>query len=99
MTTTHYSPTAVSYAQSLLELAGDRASSIGQELADLRQVVDTNPTFAAFLADPAIGDTQRVGVLERVFKGKIDPLLWNFLGVLNNKGRLGILAEIVGAYE
>jgi F-type H+-transporting ATPase subunit delta len=97
--TAHYSPTAVSYAQSLLELAGDQAASIGEELRGLRQIVDTNPTFKAFLADPSIGELERKGVLERTLKGKVAPLLWNFMGVLNDNGRLGVLDEIAGAFD
>jgi F-type H+-transporting ATPase subunit delta len=100
MTTSTHSPTAVSYARSLLELAGDaQAPAIGDELGDIRQVIDANPTFALFLADPGIQHSQRTAVLERAFKGKVSPLMWNFLGVLNTKGRLAMLQEIAGAYE
>jgi F-type H+-transporting ATPase subunit delta len=99
MTTTNFSPTAVSYARSLIELAGDQAVAIGEELGDVRQIVDTNPTFAAFLADPAISEGQRANVLHKAFKDKVAPLLFNFLGVLNVKGRLGMFQEIAGAYD
>ena len=97
--TTNYLPVDFSYAQALLELAGDDAVQIGDELTDLRQIVDENPTFQKFLADPSIGDTERNGLLERTFKGKVSQLVWNFLGVLNAKNRLGRLADIAGAYH
>src|SRR5258708_36361994 len=97
--TTHYSPTALTYARALLELAGDQAGAIGEELGGLRQIIDENPTFAAYLADPGISEAARAGMLDRTFRGKVSPLLWNFLGVLNLKGRLRVLHDIVGAYD
>jgi F-type H+-transporting ATPase subunit delta len=98
-TTSNHSPLAISYARSLLELAGSKAPEIGQELADLRQIVEETPSFAAFLSDPGISESERSAVLDRVFKGKVSPLMWNFLGVVNVKGRLGKLAEIADAYD
>ena len=98
-TTSNYSPLTVAYARSLIELAGDSAEAVGQEIGDLRQIVEDSPTFASFLADPGISEAERAGVLQRVFKGKVSPLMWNFLGVLNLKGRLGRLADIAGAYD
>src|SRR5206468_9408745 len=79
--TTHYSPMAMTYARALLELAGDQAGAIGEELGGLRQLIEENPTFDAYLADPGISETARAGVLDRTFRGKVSPLLWNFLGV------------------
>src|SRR5205807_1413635 len=38
-------------------------------------------------------------MLTRLFKGRASPLLFNFLGVLNNHGRLSKLPDIIGAYE
>jgi len=45
--TTHASPTAVSYAQALLDLASEQgqAEPMGQELMDLRRVLDEYPAF------------------------------------------------------
>ena len=97
--TTNYLPVDLSYAQALLELAGDDAANIGEELSDLRQIVDENPTFQKYLADPSIGVVERTGMLDRTFKGKVSQLVWNFLGVLNAKNRLGRLADIAGAYH
>ena len=37
--------------------------------------------------------------MERVLKGQVSPLMWNFLQVLNQKGRLGLLGQIAAAYD
>ena len=99
---THYSPAARSYAQALFELASERQQSleqIRQELHDLKQVIDDNPLFGQFLADPGITESQRTGVLERAIHGRVTPLTANFLGLLNHKGRLGLLTQVAEAYQ
>ena len=93
-------PTAVAYARSLLELANERnqADEIGQEMAGIRDVLAEQPSFAAYLADPGIGGTERTATLEKVFKGRVSPLVSNFLGVVNNHGRMRMLGPIAQAF-
>jgi F-type H+-transporting ATPase subunit delta len=51
------------------------------------------------MADPGIAHSERTAALERIFKGRVDPLIWNFIGVLNYKNRLGSLGAIIDAYK
>jgi F-type H+-transporting ATPase subunit delta len=100
-TQTHSSPTAVTYARSLLELAQDRklAEPIGQELASIAEILTANPTFLGFLRDPAIGSEERSRVVDKVLKPNVNPLLANFLGVMGMHNRLGILDQVAQAYS
>jgi F-type H+-transporting ATPase subunit delta len=84
-----------------LDLATEQNSvePVSRELQDLRQVILENPTFKAFLSDPSIGEDERDATLKKVFGGKLQQLLMNFLGVLNTKRRLGILDQIIDSYE
>ena len=93
-------PTAVAYARSLLELANERnqADEIGQEMAGIRDILAEQPSFAAFLADPGIGGTERTATLDKVFKGRVSPLVSNFLGVVNTHGRMRMLGPIAQAF-
>jgi F-type H+-transporting ATPase subunit delta len=93
-------PTAVAYARSMLELANEHkhADKVGKEFAGLREILDENPAFGAFLADPGIGATERTAALEKIFRDRVSPLVMNFLLVLNNKGRLRLLRQIAEAY-
>jgi F-type H+-transporting ATPase subunit delta len=93
-------PTAVAYARSMLELGNERkqADKLGKEFLALREILDENPSFGAFLADPGIGATERTAALEKIFRDRVSPLLMNFLLVLNNKGRLRLLKQIAEAY-
>ena len=99
--TQHNSPVALAYANSLLDLASEQneAEQIGQELSALRQIVQENRPFGIFLASPAIGHTERTAVLGRVFGGNLSKLMHNFIGVLNEKGRMSALKEIADAYD
>ena len=101
MATQIHNPTAVTYARSLLELAQERniAPLIGQELATISEILVANPNFLAFLRDPGISKDERTRVVEKVLKPSINPLLANFLGVMGNHNRLGILDAVAQAYE
>ena len=95
------SPLAVAYARSLLELAEERKQmeQADDELRGLRDVIEANPTFRAFLRDPGVGEQERADTLKRVFGGKLSPLVMNFLGVVNAHGRMGKIEEIARAYD
>ena len=101
MQTTHHTPTVLSYANSLLELAEEQNSAqvIGEELNQMGEVLQQNPVFVQFVADPGISQEERHRVLNDTFGGKLNPLLWNFLGVLNLKNRLNLLADIIPCYD
>jgi F-type H+-transporting ATPase subunit delta len=67
-------------------------------MAGIRDVLAEQPSFAAYLADPGIGGTERTATLEKVFKGRVSPLVSNFLGVVNNHGRMRMLGPIAQAF-
>jgi F-type H+-transporting ATPase subunit delta len=98
---THASPAALAYAQSLLELAQERnqAEPVGQEMAALRQIVDQNPDIRETLTNPAISIVERAKLLDRAFRHQVSELVFNTLGVLNHKGRLGLLSQISQGYD
>jgi F-type H+-transporting ATPase subunit delta len=100
MQTTHHTPTVLSYARSLLGLAEaqNQAEAIGEELVQLGQVLDANPVFVQFLADPGISTDECAKVLNDTFAGKVSPLMHNFLGVLNLKHKMSLLGQVVSAY-
>lgn len=91
----------MTYAQSLLELAnqGNRAADIGAELEGIGEILENEPVFRDYLADPGIGDAERTAAIEKIFRGRVSDLLYNFLGVLNNNRRLRLLGQIVSAYD
>src|SRR4026208_1270201 len=97
----HSSPVSVTYARSLLELANEnkQAEAIGEELRGMQEILQANETFRAVIRDPAINTEERGKLLDKVFQGRISPLLMNFLGVLNQHNRLGMLDQIAATYD
>lgn len=99
---TRYSPAAMNYGKAVIELADEQKTSpeaIAGELRDLRKLVESDEMFRMYLADPAIGHVQRWNVLKKVFGGRVTPIALHLLGVLNEKDRLGLLAEVSGAFD
>ena len=101
MANTEPNPIAATYAKPLLELATEQnvASQIGQELEEIAQLIRQNKTFALYLADPGIGHEERKATLGRIFRGRISPLLMNFIGVLNHRHKLRYLDVIAKGYH
>jgi F-type H+-transporting ATPase subunit delta len=98
---TQNDPHAVAYARSLLELADAQglAEQVGAELADIRQVLLENRPFQLYLRDPAVSTDARGAAIKRIFAGRVHPLVLNTMGVMNAKGRLGILDAVCTAYD
>ena len=92
---------AVQYARAVLDLANEKkqAEKIGEEMAVLGKIIEANKSLASFLSDPGISSSDRTEMLNKVFKGKISPLVMNLMGVLNSKRRLGLLHAITQAYQ
>ena len=99
--TEHPTPLAVSYARAMLELANEAKSAepTAQELGDLRQIIQKMPQFGQILSDPTIGVEERKKLIHTVFDGHASGLVLNLLGLLNEKGRLGLLAGISIAFD
>src|SRR3954465_6420170 len=92
---------AVQYARALLDLANEKnqAHPMGQELAEIGKILEGNKSLASFISDPGISAADRVELLNKVFKGRVSPLVFNTMGVLNSKGRLGLLHGVTEAYQ
>ncbi|MGF1634095.1 MAG: ATP synthase F1 subunit delta [Phycisphaerae bacterium] len=92
---------AVSYARALLELADERGITepIAQDVAGLKQLLEENPAFGQYLADPGVQQEERTNMLRTTFAGKAEPLTMHFLEMLTAKGRLGILRDISESFE
>jgi F-type H+-transporting ATPase subunit delta len=93
--------TLESYAQALLELADARGSvdQTAEDVAGIAQVIENDATFAQYVSDPSVGDTQRDALIDRVFAGRTSDLLVAYLKLVNAKGRLGDFPGIARAFK
>ncbi len=92
------------YAQALLELAqgsgdsGGEVDSIAEEAGGLLELLDRDADLNRLLSSRALNSSQRSGVVEQLFKGRVSDVLYRFLQVVNRKDRLGSLPGILNAY-
>jgi F-type H+-transporting ATPase subunit delta len=62
-------------------------------------VIDADALFANFLGNPAISETERGALVEKVFRNNVSPMVMNFMLVANRKGRLGQVRQIASTYS
>ncbi len=89
------------YALSLYEVAKE-AGKITQILDELRavcKVFSENPDLMKVMQTPSIQLHEKKGLLQNVFEGRIDPFLLNFLMLITEKRRIGLLHEMATAYK
>jgi F-type H+-transporting ATPase subunit delta len=100
-TTTQAGALAQTYARALFELSAETGAlaDVADELVQLVQLLEANPTLAALFAHHGIATDRRAATLEKIFRGRVHQTTYGFLGVLNAKGRLGYLKEIHTAFE
>jgi len=90
------------YAEALLDAAQkkNQAAEVGDELDGLvLNVFRAHPDIEIFLGSPAIGRQARGAALKSVFAGRASDLLTNFLQVLNEHDRLGLLRVVRNEYH
>lgn len=89
------------YAQALLELgqANGQADALAEEAGELLGLLGREPDLDRLLSSRALNSSQRSGVIERLFKGKVSDVLYRFIQVVNRKDRLGSLAGILATYR
>ncbi|MCS7022213.1 MAG: ATP synthase F1 subunit delta [Gemmataceae bacterium] len=89
------------YAEALLAAADSQqlAPAVADDLDALLQEVFPNVEgLEAFLASPAVSRRRKDELIVQLFEGKATPLFVDFLRLLNNKDRLGLLRPAVLAY-
>lgn len=89
------------YALSLYEVAQGEAKD-KEYLDQLTAVCDVfrlQPDFLKVLTTPSIGKEDKQKVLKTVFEGRIEPYLLNFLMLITEKGRVGLIFSMAEAYK
>lgn len=89
------------YAQALLGLAeeAEAAESVLEELEGLRALLDRLPELERLFASPLVEPEDKARMLEERLRGRAGDLVVDCLQVMNRKGRLGLVRELVAAYR
>jgi F-type H+-transporting ATPase subunit delta len=89
------------YAEALSQLASENGllAAYGSELGLIAELYKSQPDLRAFLANPAVRPELKKDLVSKVFGGKIDGRLVNFLYLLIDNRRLGLLDRIFSEYR
>ena len=90
------------YARAFFEIAGEekRYQDYYHEMSRFSAVLHANKNLSEFLANPVFDQPDKKAVLESVLeKVPVSPLTANFLKLLVDKRRIGILSAIEGCYR
>lgn len=89
------------YARSMLEVARENGAeeALYEELGDLVGLIEADDELRRFFASPLVDVEARRQSLETMLRGRASDLLVDALQVVNRKGRLALLPEIVEAYR
>lgn len=89
------------YALSLYEVAKEcgQVERFLEELTQAAQVFEDYPEYLKLLTTPSIPLPEKQETLKKVFGGKAHEYVLNFLLLLTEKRRIGLIAEICKSYR
>lgn len=84
------------FARALLDAAREQNAEeeVAEAFGDLVGYMDRDPAFDVFLTSESVDDDPRRASLEKLFRGRLNDVLLNFLQVLNNRDRTGLVRQI-----
>lgn len=83
------------YGKAILGAAGSEVDEIVSQLtAIVHECLNRHPALESVLASPRVSQSDKEGLIDRVFQGQIHESLLNFLKVLCRRGRIGSLRAI-----
>jgi F-type H+-transporting ATPase subunit delta len=88
------------YAEALLNAAQmqEQGDAVLEGLEFLiGEVFQQDPQFEAFLSSGAIGRDRKARAIQAIFEDRVSEVIYNFLMVLNQHGRLDLLRPILAA--
>ena len=89
------------YGEALYSLAREEGLSdaVLQELKLLRDAFTQEPDFVRLLSAPKLSKEERCDILDRSFRGKVQPYVLNFLKILTEKGYARYFCDCCDAYR
>ena len=90
------------YARAFFDIAAEEGTyeTLYDELSRFASVVEKNEGLKEFLANPIFDQTEKRAVVDQIIgKVGISPLTANFLRLLTDKRRIGVLSEVEDCYR
>lgn len=88
------------YARALFDLAQAKGivDQVDREFGMVISMIESNQAFRAVVADVLISPDTKRGLVEKLFTGKLSPLVLNFLLLVVHKRREGYFPQMYRAY-
>ncbi|MBL4700013.1 MAG: ATP synthase F1 subunit delta [Phycisphaeraceae bacterium] len=89
------------YGLALVEMA-EKANTLDDtatEIEELCKLLGEQPELATLLASRVLGVSKLAASIERLFKGQLSDLIYNFIQTVNRKGRLDKLTDIFKSFS
>ncbi len=89
------------YSEALFELAEENGTEeeTGKELSAVSEIFKSEPDLSRVLCAPTVSESEKTGLLTKIFGKKISDMSVDFLCLLSVKGRIGELEGIASAYR
>ena len=89
------------YSCAIFEIAQeeDKLVEYGRELADVRKGIGSVPAAVAFLSNPQVETKAKKELIQKLFEGELSANVYNFLMLLVDKRRIGLLDAIEKIYR
>lgn len=84
------------YALSLFEIAKEenKLKEVFENISELAVALSQNDELFNVLASPNINISDKIAILEKIFKDKLEKTLFNFVAILIEKKRIDLFFEI-----
>ncbi|SEU13641.1 F0F1 ATP synthase subunit delta [Paenibacillus sp. NFR01] len=88
------------YAKALFQVAHEEQKTleVEQELKSLVEALNSDVDLQRFIATPKISGEQKLEVLKTALSGKLSATVINTLELLVQRGRIGILGDLLDSY-
>lgn len=85
------------YGDALFDLAVEEnnVDEMTQEVTYVREVLAQNPELSQVLMNPDVGNAEKLGMMERIFKGNVSDNIVGFLRIVMTKQRYRELDDIL----
>jgi F-type H+-transporting ATPase subunit delta len=89
------------YAKALFDLSCEQQNTetVRQDMIGILETMDASVELAQFFDNPIIPAAKRRVILQKIFEGKVDTLMYHFILFLEEKRRLRFLRDIARAFE
>ncbi len=94
-------PVARVYAEALFAIAKERSlvDDMGQELEEFLAMIREDREIELFLSSPVLDPTEKVERLKTALSGRMNETVADFLCLLVEKRRIGVLPSVVEAFR